>query len=165
MREKGVAHGKNSTNGEYIRNNCFSIKQGTRLDSRICTVIGVTGVISTMPGRKRKIAEVDTDNSDIEIAEERVLSHAAQRRLRKRQNTIAATKEEAASSKPPDNTKQTTAHSIWVGNIAFRTTPQALKSFFGGELSEITRIHMPAKKLHGTRIKSEQKRGDNKGYV
>lgn len=117
--------------------------------------------------RKRKIAEAEADNDDSAAGEERLLSHAAQRRLRKRQKTIATSEplsEEAVDSKVIERTKSSATHSIWVGNLAFKTTPQALKAFFG-EDGGISRVHMPTKTLHGSHTRSEATRGDNKGYV
>jgi RNA recognition motif-containing protein len=117
--------------------------------------------------RKRKIAEVEADNDDSAAGEERVLSHAAQRRLRKRQKTTATDEplgDEVVGSKVIERTKSGTIHSIWVGNLAFKTTPQALKAFFG-EDSGIARVHMPTKTLYGSHAKSEATRGDNKGCV
>ncbi|EEB86925.1 hypothetical protein MPER_15952, partial [Moniliophthora perniciosa FA553] len=35
-------------------------------------------------------------------------------------------------------------NSVWVGNLSFKTTPDALRKFFE-DVGEITRIHMPMK--------------------
>ena len=35
-------------------------------------------------------------------------------------------------------------NSVWVGNLSFKTTPEALRAFFAG-CGEITRVHMPMK--------------------
>lgn len=119
--------------------------------------------------RKRKLSEVDADNGPKEAGEEKVLSHAAQRRLRKRQKTEATSSllEEEVVSKALDNTKkpESGVHSVWIGNLSFKTTPDALKKYLGFTGEEISRIHMPTKALHGRPTKSEAGRGDNKGCV
>jgi RNA recognition motif-containing protein len=67
-------------------------------------------------------------------------------------------------SKVTEKAKNGFTYSIWVGNLAFKTTPQVLKAFFG-EDSGICRVHMPTKTLHGSHAKSDATRGDNKGCV
>ncbi|KAG0703849.1 hypothetical protein DFH29DRAFT_802771 [Suillus ampliporus] len=51
----------------------------------------------------------------------------------------------AKDSKPAGNSKPKRQNSVWVGNLWFKTTPDALRGFFDG-VGEITRIHMPTKK-------------------
>ncbi|KAG1873638.1 hypothetical protein DFJ58DRAFT_695872 [Suillus subalutaceus] len=58
-------------------------------------------------------------------------------------------------SKPAGNSKPKRQNSVWVGNLWFKTTPDALRDFFDG-VGEITRIHMPTKK--GTK-------GENMGFA
>ena len=53
-------------------------------------------------------------------------------------------------------------HSVWVGNLSFKTTPASLRSFFEG-VGEITRIHMPMKMAHGG--PDGKPRKENRGSV
>ncbi|KAF9231899.1 hypothetical protein BU15DRAFT_90800 [Melanogaster broomeanus] len=59
-----------------------------------------------------------------------------------------------SSSPPPPHSSQR-QNSIWVGNLSFWTTQDALRAFFEG-VGEITRIHMPAK---------PGKKGENMGFA
>lgn len=107
-----------------------------------------------MSDKKRKLEESSED--------EVVLSHAAQRRRRKRLKL-----EESQPDDPPTTEQKpstTSKFSIWVGNLAFKTDPSALKTFFGDLASQITRIHLPTKALHGSNNLTKS-RGENKGYV
>jgi RNA recognition motif-containing protein len=124
-----------------------------------------------MSAKKRKFDEISSDESEQETtAEEQVLSHAAQRRLQKRLKTVVtdnATGEKggpAASIATRTNNSNPGVHSIWVGNLAFKTTPDALKGFLGN-MEDIKRIHMPTKALHGTHSNTKGARGDNRGFV
>ena len=47
-------------------------------------------------------------------------------------------------SHPPCPKKEKRRNSVWVGNLSFKTTPDALRGFFDG-VGDITRIHMPMK--------------------
>ena len=93
------------------------------------------------------------DGSEIEpLDEEPVLSHADKRRQKKKDKQRPATDvsqsdrkssaKSAANASNPSTVKR--QHSVWVGNLAFKTTPDALRKFFDG-VGEITRIHMPMK--------------------
>lgn len=121
---------------------------------------------------KRKFDEIASDESGDETAEEeeeQVLSHAAQRRLRKKLKTVEKATVEDDSPSPlvatgAKKTENTAVHSIWIGNLAFKTTPDALKRFLG-DMGDIKRIHMPTKSLHGHLQNSKAARGDNKGFV
>ncbi|KAF9821230.1 hypothetical protein IEO21_00838 [Rhodonia placenta] len=141
--------------------------------------------------RKRKLRDVDSDSgsasdsdnsgdenesgsgSDPEASEPPVLSHAEQRRQRKKQEKSAAqpsadaepTKEksvkntaELAPSKVPKR-----QNSVWVGNMSFKTTPEALRQFFDG-VGEITRIHMPTK-LANPGPEGKGVRKENRGFA
>lgn len=85
-----------------------------------------------------------------------MLSHAEQRRQKKRQKKDHAVSDEKDASTDQKSAKvKNTAeiapssipkrqNSVWVGNLAFKTTPVSLRQFFNG-VGEITRIHMPMK--------------------
>lgn len=99
-----------------------------------------------------------------------VLSHAERRRQKKRQkqNQLAATSSESSPRKrrklddakvpaADDPRRQKRQHSVWVGNLSFRTTQDALRGFFDG-VGTITRVHMPLR--HG-----KETQGENMGCV
>ena len=125
---------------------------------------------------KRKFDEITSDDSDEETAaeeqQEQVISHAAQRRLRKKLKTVvlnekASTEREGTTPLVASGTKKdvnSNVYSIWVGNLSFKTTPDALRQFLG-DMGDIKRIHMPTKALHGHLSNSKGARGDNRGYV
>ena len=106
----------------------------------------------------------DSDSSSDE-EEVQVLSHKAQRRLKKKEKKLsksAATdnadvsgpsnpiqtspkKEKGKKEKTADkNSQPRRKNSVWVGNLSFKTTPDTLRTFFNG-VGEITRINMPTK--------------------
>jgi len=122
-----------------------------------------------MSTRKRKFDEISSDESDKEVAvEEQVLSHAAQRRLRKRLKGVVVSEKATMENESPATTITTGAknsnpsvHSIWVGNLSFKATPETLKAFLGNT-EDIRRIHMPTKALHAN-LKGP--RGENRGFV
>jgi hypothetical protein len=86
-----------------------------------------------------------------------VLSHAERRKRKKRKlNSGDAvpgdSPEPSASSRPRKKVSEVSEggdslpkrqNSVWVGNLAYKTTPVSLKAFFEG--LEVTRIHMPSK--------------------
>uniref|UniRef100_A0A0W0G399 RRM domain-containing protein n=1 Tax=Moniliophthora roreri TaxID=221103 RepID=A0A0W0G399_MONRR len=79
------------------------------------------------------------------------LSHAEKRRQKKKQKLAEKQGQEPASKKRKlaDGTSSNSSatkrqNSVWVGNLSFKTTPDALRKFFEG-VGEITRIHMPMK--------------------
>jgi RNA recognition motif-containing protein len=107
----------------------------------------------------------DSDEIDAEPTEEEdvpVLSHAELRRQKKRevkaQKTAAGdsskTNKPTSAEKSKDKVKNTAElapskvpkrqNSVWVGNLSFKTTPDALRRFFDG-VGDITRVHMPMK--------------------
>jgi RNA recognition motif-containing protein len=121
--------------------------------------------------KKRKFEEIDGGNDIAGTEDDRVLSHAAQRRLRKRLKTSIADGEES-KTKPTENqsvtshkSTQVSRYTIWIGNLSFKTTPDALKAFFGEISDQIVRVHMPTKSLHGTLSDNKKSRMDNKGYI
>ena len=96
-----------------------------------------------MPKRTRSEFEDEevTDSAGTGSAgDDPILSHAEKRAARKRQKKAVAATD--APSKPARG------FSVWVGNINWKTQPQALKAFFA-DVGEATRIHLPAKALHG----------------
>ncbi|GJJ07216.1 hypothetical protein Clacol_001416 [Clathrus columnatus] len=111
--------------------------------------------------RKRKRTEVDEEKQSVESSsdsdsdtnatseediikekegETQVLSHAARRRLKNE-------KQKAAKQNPETITAPRRQNSVWVGNLAFKTTEQSLRDFFTRHIPgcEITRINMPGK--------------------
>jgi hypothetical protein len=94
-------------------------------------------------------------NDDIETP---ALSHAERRRQKKKEER--GLKKSASASTPATkkrklkdglsvtsssvSKKEKRQNSVWVGNISFKTAPDALRGFFDG-VGEITRIHMPMK--------------------
>ncbi|KAG6330557.1 hypothetical protein ID866_8533 [Astraeus odoratus] len=131
------------------------------------------------PPTKRKLPAKEEINSDdderSESVEDRpdddtpILSHAEQRRQKKRElkaaKVVEATEKKrklndgsavkattgskhAAVTEPAKSKRQ---NSVWVGNLSFKTTRDALKQFFDG-IGEITRIHMPQKPGSGDNL-------------
>ena len=102
----------------------------------------------------------DSASEQEEDEEAPVLSHKEQRKQKKKelkqQNADAATLSEKQKGKQPVKNSAELApsklpqrqNSVWVGNLAFKTTPDALRRFFDG-VGEITRIHMPMKMASG----------------
>jgi RNA recognition motif-containing protein len=70
-----------------------------------------------------------------------VLSHAERRRQKKKANEPSGDAGKPKKETKGDGKRQ---NSVWVGNLVFKTTPDALRKFFDG-VGEITRIHMPMK--------------------
>ena len=88
-----------------------------------------------------------------------VLSHAELRRQKKKQQKATTQPTEDGPAKKTQKAVKNTAelapskvprrqNSVWVGNMAFKTTPDALRRFFDG-VGEITRVHMPMKMASG----------------
>ncbi|KAI0053614.1 hypothetical protein FA95DRAFT_1552104 [Auriscalpium vulgare] len=102
--------------------------------------------------RKRAVEdEDDSDNSDASDsdseAEVSALSHAAkrkQKKLLKRQADSTESKKSTNGGKSTAAEPSKRQNSVWVGNLAFKTTPDALRQFFDG-VGEITRVHLPTK--------------------
>ncbi|TFL05841.1 hypothetical protein BDV98DRAFT_542009 [Pterulicium gracile] len=112
----------------------------------------------TRPAPEDDSSDSDTD-SDTDAAPEAtedapVLSHAEQRKEKKRAAKAAvATTDDAKlptkkrklnDGKAEKINPSQRKNSVWVGNMAFKTTTDDLRSFFAG-CGEITRIHMPTK--------------------
>lgn len=123
--------------------------------------------------RKRKdVTEeepVDRDDNAqaSDTLEQPVLSHAERRRRKKEQKLAANLKEEGSATKKrklKDGSAKAAVpmkrqHSVWVGNMSFKTTHENLRKFFA-EVGEITRINMPTKAAAGPGLKPE-----NRGYI
>ncbi|KAI0092025.1 hypothetical protein BDY19DRAFT_885147 [Irpex rosettiformis] len=90
-----------------------------------------------------------------------VLSHAEQRRQKRKEQKVkkGLVKTPDGDNASPGDKKATKVkntaelapskipkrqNSVWVGNLSFKTTPDALRQFFDG-VGEITRVHMPMK--------------------
>ena len=125
-------------------------------------------------------AQSDSDSaaSDAEEDDTPVLSHAEQRRQRKKEKralngAAAASADKSGTKKGKEKVKNTAdlppsklpkrQNSVWVGNLSFKTTPAALKAFFEG-VGEITRIHMPTKMATGG-PEGKGARKENRGSV
>ncbi|EIN10955.1 hypothetical protein PUNSTDRAFT_100868 [Punctularia strigosozonata HHB-11173 SS5] len=125
--------------------------------------------------RKRStiLRQTTTDESP-EVDEEDVpaLSHAERRRQKKKQKMQKgdqpAKSPEATHSDPKSRDAKTESsakrqHSVWVGNLSFKTTEDALKAFFDG-VGDITRIHLPLKPpVNGQRGPGVRK--ENRGFA
>ncbi|KAG9118740.1 hypothetical protein FRC07_006608, partial [Ceratobasidium sp. 392] len=102
-----------------------------------------------------------------------VLSHAAQRKAKKRKlkefqsgedsDDKSAPESPISKSKSQDDKPALPArqNSVWVGNLSFKTTETQLKEFFNG-VGEITRVHMPKKQAVG---QGRGMRGENRGFA
>ncbi|KAK7033569.1 Nucleolar protein 13 [Paramarasmius palmivorus] len=93
------------------------------------------------------------DGSEVQEVEDDVppLSHAEKRRQKKKQKLAdkqgkgpASKKRKLADGSSSSSSAPNRQNSVWVGNMSFKTTPDALRTFFEG-VGEITRIHMPMK--------------------
>ncbi|GJE84512.1 RNA-binding domain-containing protein [Phanerochaete sordida] len=118
---------------------------------------------SSAPAQSSDAEASDAEDSDAEDAvaddDVPVLSHAEQRRQKKKQlkaeESAAADDDDGSAPKAKKQKVKNTAelapskvpkrqNSVWVGNLAFKTTPEAIRTFFAG-CGEITRVHMPMK--------------------
>jgi len=132
--------------------------------------------LQPQPSQKRKRKELALEApSD---ADELVLSHAAKRKEKKRQRIqddgTSGTATEASTSHKKKSKQQggtdevgpaapsKRQNSVWVGNLPFKATPDALKRVFH-EAGEITRIHMPTKHLVSSAEGGTRK--ENRGLV
>lgn len=109
----------------------------------LLTSVLQVGLSNSMPKRTRsefEDEEVTHSAGTGSAGDDPILSHAEKRAARKRQKKAVAAPD--APSKPARR------FSVWVGNINWKTQPQALKAFFA-DVGEATRIHLPAKALHG----------------
>ncbi|KAJ3822601.1 hypothetical protein F5880DRAFT_1483809 [Lentinula raphanica] len=132
--------------------------------------------------RRREESDDDNDDSDSRHTESSssdsdkeeeddvpALSHAEKRRQKKKEKLAARKDKEVAS--PPSKKRKTDStkgpsdattkrqNSVWVGNLSFKTTTDALRKFFDG-VGEITRINMPMKEARRPNTPAE-----NRGYA
>ncbi|KAK0206984.1 hypothetical protein DFS33DRAFT_1318229 [Desarmillaria ectypa] len=107
------------------------------------------------PPLKRKRA--DSVFSDSDEGGPTVLSHAEKRRQKKK--TKLEKEHPSATKKPKLDASGKRQNSIWVGNLSYKTTSDALRTFFEG-VGEITRIHMPTKPSAKPGVK-----GENRGFA
>ena len=110
-------------------------------------------------GKKRKLSEAQEGPTDEGEAATTVLSHAERRRQKRRErqieeqhddNVLLPSKKAPQGKKKPSgsgdvsDTNSKRQNSVWVGNLAFKTTVEDLRSFFAGA-GEITRVNMPTR--------------------
>jgi RNA recognition motif-containing protein len=119
----------------------------------------------------KSMAVEDSENEGDEEEETPVLSHAERRRQKKKtkledtaepsSSTTKSNQKQKVNSKTPKTGKssqdgqmptKSKELSVWVGNLAFKTTAQNLRDFFAG-VGEITRINMPMRTGSKTEIK------------
>ncbi|CAE6455833.1 unnamed protein product [Rhizoctonia solani] len=116
-------------------------------------------------------AENETSEEQEPEVEAEVLSHAAQRKAKKRKLKEAQgvdhsedvapkrlTKTQSKNDQPEPSVRQ---NSVWVGNLSFKTTEAQLKTFFS-DAGEVSRIHMPKKLEVG---QGRGMRGENRGFA
>ncbi|THV08143.1 hypothetical protein K435DRAFT_707727 [Dendrothele bispora CBS 962.96] len=138
--------------------------------------------------RTAAAAEIDEDSSDETSLESEheldqdseadddapPLSHAEKRRQKKKEKLeaeaqkdgppkkkrkLADGKARVSDSTAEDKRRAARQNSVWVGNLSFKTTPEALRGFFEG-VGEITRINMPTKPAGKPGVK-----GENRGFA
>ncbi|KAJ3775666.1 hypothetical protein FB446DRAFT_378214, partial [Lentinula raphanica] len=115
-------------------------------------------------------SDSDSDSTDGEEEDDvPALSHAEKRRQKKKEKLAARKDKEVAS--PPSKKRKTDStkgpseattkrqNSVWVGNLSFKTTTEALRKFFDG-VGEITRINLPMKEARRPNTPAE-----NRGYA
>jgi RNA recognition motif-containing protein len=106
---------------------------------------GSTRAVSTK--RKRDGSPDSSSSSEGGRTEDvPVLSHAAKRKERKAVSKTAVPTESPAKKEKKGEASRPLKreNSIWVGNLAYKTTPESLRRFFDG-VGEITRVHLPTK--------------------
>ena len=88
----------------------------------------------------------DSEENDEDTDEIQVLSHAAKRKLRNKEQKKAKGIQQLSESPAVDGIPKR-QHSVWVGNLAFKTTEHSLRAFFqrGVPGCEVTRVHLPTK--------------------
>jgi RNA recognition motif-containing protein len=144
----------------------------------------------TPEGKKRKRYEEETsdepessdseqENISAESVDEPVLSHAAKRKQRRKEQSsgeqdlalsVKKRKLKGGSAAPTklstknDHVKvnsQKKQNSIWIGNLSFRTTEENIRTFFEERsIGTIIRINLPMKAAKGPGLKKE-----NRGFV
>jgi len=145
---------------------CIHSDSNSKSTSKMSSVASSSDSSSSPQVKRKRITEEcddaahETDTADnAPVPDDSVvLSHAEKRRQKKKDekardrpskkrkvtdNSVADVS--AKDSKSAGNSKPKRQNSVWVGNLWFKTTPDALRDFFDG-VGEITRIHMPTKK-------------------
>ncbi|KAF8530906.1 hypothetical protein JB92DRAFT_2854255 [Gautieria morchelliformis] len=106
-------------------------------------------------------------NGDAPSQETQVISRAAQRKLKKKEQGKAnGAQPQPNAESPPADLAPKRQHSVWVGNLAFKTTQQSLRAFFqrGVPGCEVTRVHLPTKT--GNEVGGGKgMRGENRGFA
>ncbi|KAF8592759.1 hypothetical protein K439DRAFT_1324152 [Ramaria rubella] len=107
-----------------------------------------------------------SDEDDKEATEAaQVLSHAAQRKLKRKE--IREAKGAKLEPAPVEDTAPPKRqNSVWVGNLAFKTTDQSLRAFFQRHIRvcEVTRVNLPTKT--GKDVSGGKgMRGENRGFA
>lgn len=109
----------------------------------------------------------DNEPAPVLDSEDVALSHKQQRKLKRKRergeldNTNQKPKKSKKEGEKLDPGAASTKreNSIWVGNLAYKTTQDDLRTFFDGT-GEITRINMPKGPIKGSAVKRE-----NSGYA
>ena len=111
---------------------------------------------------KRKRQVIEDAPGEVEKEDLPVLSHAERRKQKKRAKLASKDAQEEEDSKQEVPPKKHDAalprqNSVWVGNLSFKTTPDALRTFFEG-VGEVTRVNMPCKpgtkEIRGSALKT-----------
>ncbi|KAF8680946.1 RNA recognition motif [Rhizoctonia solani] len=146
-----------------------------RSDAQNATEIEST-IVEAIPSDSHEAirgeSDVENEANDEPGPEVEVLSHAAQRKAKKRKlkesqnitdgeaiNTKRHAKSQTQPNDKPDLPPR--QNSVWVGNLSFKTTESQLKSFFA-DAGEVSRIHMPKKIDVG---QGRGMRGENRGFA
>ncbi|SJL02469.1 uncharacterized protein ARMOST_05797 [Armillaria ostoyae] len=115
---------------------------------------------SSPPLKRKRAVSVSSDEDEDEDGpspDDPVLSHAEKRRQKKKEKSE---KDQPSTTKKPKlDVSGKRQNSIWVGNLSYKTTSDALRTFFEG-VGEITRIHMPTKPSAKPGVK-----GENRGFA
>ncbi|KAG7447611.1 RNA-binding domain-containing protein [Guyanagaster necrorhizus] len=104
--------------------------------------------------RKRGSSSSDEDEPS---HDDPVLSHAEKRRQKKKEKSETDQRSKAKKAKLDVSGKR--QNSVWVGNLSYKTTTDALRTFFEG-VGEVMRIHMPTKPSAKPGV-----RGENRGFA
>lgn len=123
---------------------------------------------SSPPSKKRKRAELEP----LPILEDEALSHAEKRRQKKKQlktedvdASVHATSAKEGTTRSEVAARAPRQHSIWVGNLSFKTTEADIRKFFV-DAGEVTRVNLPLKPVQtGQPAAKWASTRENRGYV
>ncbi|OCB84557.1 RNA-binding domain-containing protein [Sanghuangporus baumii] len=186
--EASVYSSRSSASSSPSHTNLKSVAKRNTPSSEEQTSKNANNGLAGSKKRKRDIDEtkVPENNERVENYEQeevKVLSHKEQRRLRKKQKTLAATSTEPitdsktmksqvkekpkAKEKGDEQQQSKRQNSVWVGNLSYRTTPDALRAFFvDAGAGEVTRVHMPYKGAPGVeKMKGLKTVKENRGFA